>query len=74
MFAIRWSDVGRLKRPGEQRIEGLTLSIEAEHIAHWQADPDGVWQIEKARSSNNSAPRWTLTRWHPSASKGEGSR
>ncbi len=51
-------------------IEGLTLSVEQEHIARWKADPEGIWEIAKVRTDDQDpSGRWVLTRWHPSGER-----
>jgi hypothetical protein len=65
MIAIRWADVGYPSEPGEREFAGITLRVEADHIAKWREDPDGIWEIENA-SSSASSRRYTLDRWHPS--------
>ncbi len=67
MILVRWSDIGHAQEPGEWHFTGLSISVSRENIAHWEQDPDGVWEVDIAnKGAMGLDRRYQLTRWHPS--------
>ena len=62
---VTWADVNYIHEPGSYDFQDGVLDLEPTHLAAWEQDVEGVWEVAR-HPSPSCAGAWLPVRFHPS--------
>lgn len=72
-FELRWSDVQHTTEAGTHPFRTGTITFQSRHIAAWEEDPGGIWEVYGVIAGRRRSTRYVLRRFRASKTPRTGS-